>query len=75
MNKLIQRLKEPSTWAGLAVLALSLGLDPNKVAVLGHVAAAVAPFVPVDGGVLAHVVTAVAAGAAVVLPESKAAVQ
>lgn len=71
MNKFVARLKEPSTWAGLGILAVTLGLDPNKVAVLGHVAAAVAPFVPVDGGILAHIVTAAAAGAAVLLPESK----
>lgn len=75
MNKIIQRLKEPSTWAGPAVIALSLGLDPTKIAALGHVVNAVAPFVPVDGGVLAHVITAAAAGAAVVLPESKPAAQ
>jgi hypothetical protein len=75
VNKIVQRLKEPSTWAGLAVLALSLGLDPNKVAALGHVVNAVAPFLPTDGGVLAHAITAAAAGVAVVLPESKPAAQ
>lgn len=71
MNKFVSRLKEPSTWAGLAVIALSLGLDPNKVAALGHIVSAVVPFLPVDGGVLAHAITAAAAGVAVVLPESK----
>lgn len=68
---IVQRIKEPSTWAGLGILALSLGLDPKIVAALGHVASALVPFVPVDGGVLAHMVTAVAAGTAVILPESK----
>lgn len=71
MNKIIQRLKEPSTWAGLAVLAITLGVDPQKVAALGHIVNAIVPFVPVDGGILAHAVTAAAAGAAVILPESK----
>lgn len=75
MKNLLARFKEPSTWAGLAVLALTLGIDPNKLAVLGHVAGAIAPYVPVDGGILAHVVTAAAAGAAVILPESKPAAQ
>lgn len=75
MNKLVQRLKEPSTWAGLAIMALSMGVDPTKISVLGHLVSAVAQFVPVDGGVLAHVIMAAAGGAAVVLPESKPAVQ
>jgi len=75
MNKLIQRLKEPSTWAGIAVMALSMGLDPNKVAVVGHLAAALAQFVPVDGGVLAQAIIGAAGGLAVVLPASKPAAQ
>jgi len=69
MNKFVQRLKEPSTWAGLAVLAMTFGLDPQKVAALGQVANALVPLVPVDGGVLAHMVTAAAASAAVFIPE------
>jgi hypothetical protein len=73
MNKFVQRLKEPSTWAGLAILAVTLGLDPQKVAALGQVANAFVPLVPVDGGVLAHVITAVAASAAVFMPEKPAA--
>lgn len=71
MKKFLQRLKEPSTWAGVAVLGAMFGLDPNKVAAVGQIATALAPFVPVDGGVLAQAVTAAAAGAAVLLPESK----
>jgi hypothetical protein len=69
MNKFVQRLKEPSTWAGLAILAITLGLDPHKVAALGQLANAIVPLVPVDGGVLAHVITAAAASAAVFMPE------
>ena len=70
MNKFIQRLKEPSTWAGLAILAITFGVDPNKVAALGQVASALVPLVPVDGGILAHAITAAAASAAVLLPET-----
>jgi hypothetical protein len=69
MNAFVQRLKEPSTWAGLAVLAITLGLDPQKVAALGQLANAIVPLVPIDGGVLAHVITAAAASAAVFMPE------
>lgn len=71
MSKLIQRLKEPSTWAGLAVLALGFGLNPATVAALGHVAGAIAPFVPADGGVIAQAIIGAAGGLAVVLPETK----
>ena len=71
MKKLIQRLKEPSTWAGVAVLGALFGLDANKVAAVAQIAQAIAPFVQVDGGVLAQSVIGAAAGLAVVLPESK----
>lgn len=71
MNAFVQRLKEPSTWAGLAVMALSFGLGADKLSALGHIVSAIAPFVPVDGGVLAHAIIAASAGVAVVLPESK----
>ena len=69
MNKMIARLKEPSTWAGFAALAVLCGLDPAKVAAVKAVAVAVAPFV--DPGTAANVVTGVAAGLAMLLPESK----
>jgi hypothetical protein len=71
MKTLIQRFKEPSTWAGLAVLGAVFGLDTQKVAAIGHVAQAVAPFVPVDGGVIAQAVIGAAGFAAVFLPEKK----
>lgn len=75
MQGITARLKEPSTWAGLAILGIGLGIDPSKLSALGHLAAAIAPFVPVDGGVLAQIVIGLAGGAAVVMPEKKAAVQ
>lgn len=71
MSKLIQRLKEPSTWAGIAAIGVMFGLDPNKVAAVTQIAQAVAPFVPVDGGVIAHTVTGLAGLAAIFLPETK----
>jgi hypothetical protein len=69
--KLIQRLKEPSTWAGLAVLGTLFGLDPQKVSAVGQIAQVIAPFVPVDGGVIAQTVIGAAGLAAVFLPETK----
>jgi hypothetical protein len=75
MKNFVQRLKEPSTWAGLAALSVLFGADPHKVAALGQVATAIVPFVPVDGGVLAQAVGGIAAAAAVLLPESKPAPQ
>jgi len=71
MSKLIQRLKEPSTWAGVAAISVLFGLDPNKVAAVTQIAQAVAPFVPVDGGVLAHTIVGLSSLAAIFLPEQK----
>lgn len=71
MNKFVQRLKEPSTWAGLAILAITFGIDPNKVTALHQVAVALAPLVPLDGGTLAQTILAAAGTAAVVLPEKQ----
>jgi hypothetical protein len=70
--KLIQRLKEPSTWAGVAVLGGLFGLDPQKAAAVAQVAQAVVPFVPADGGVIAQTVIGLAGLAAILLPETKA---
>lgn len=75
MSKLVQRLKEPSTWAGVAVLAMGLGFNPTTVAALGHIAAAIVPFVPADGGVIAQAIIGAAGGLAVLLPESKRSAQ
>lgn len=50
MEKLLQRLKEPSTWAGLAVLGTLFGVPPGTVEaasqVIGGVAALAAIFLP-----------------------------
>lgn len=45
MNKLkliAERLKEPSTWAGLSVLGVLLGLPPGTVDLVGQVVGGVA---------------------------------
>jgi hypothetical protein len=73
--KLTQRLKEPSTWAGLSILGMILGLHPDKLTAIAQVAQVVAPFLPADGGVLAQTVIGLAglgASAAVVLAEKPA---
>lgn len=70
-----QRLREPSTWAGLAVIGLMFGLDPTKVQAVAAIANAIVPFVHTDGGALAQAIigltTLGAAGAAVAMPEKK----
>lgn len=72
-----QRLREPSTWAGLAVLGMMFGLDPTKMQAVAAIANAVVPFVHTDGGALAQAIigltTLGAAGAAVAMPEKPAA--
>lgn len=42
MKFALNRLTEPSTWAGLAALAALFGVDPGKVQTLGGAAVAVA---------------------------------
>lgn len=37
MNTILDRIKEPSTWAGLSVLGLVFGLPPGTVELLGQV--------------------------------------
>lgn len=39
---IIKRLKEPSTWAGIAALGLLFGLPPGTVEALGQVIGGVA---------------------------------
>ena len=50
MQNVLQRLKEPSTWAGLAVLGTLFGVPPGTVEaaaqVAGGVAALAAIFLP-----------------------------
>lgn len=71
MNKkaILQRLKEPSTWAGLGMLAMLLGVDPQRVGMVAQAANAILPFLPVDAGTLAQIITGVSGLAAVALPE------
>lgn len=71
MRKIINRLKEPSTWAGFAALAVMFGVPTATAnAVLGVVnaVAGASGVTPVDIG---HVVGAVCAAAAVFIPERK----
>lgn len=50
MNNILKRLKEPSTWAGIAGLAVLFGVDPYKANVIveavGAVAAGLAVLLP-----------------------------
>jgi hypothetical protein len=66
---ILQRLKEPSTWAGLGMLAMLLGVDPHKVGMVAQAANAILPLLPVDASTLAQIITGVAGLAAVALPE------
>jgi len=44
---ILKRVKEPSTWAGLAALGLILGADPVKVDALQQAGVAVAGLVAI----------------------------
>lgn len=47
-NLIIQRLREPSTWAGLSALAVLFGLPPGTVEAVGQIvggAAAIAAII------------------------------
>lgn len=54
LNTIIRRIKEPSTWAGLAALGVLFGLPPGSVEALGQllggVAALAAIALPEKGG-------------------------
>lgn len=75
MQSFTARLKEPSTWAGVAVLGMMFGVNPVAVQAIGTVAGALLPFIHTDGGALAQAIIGLAtlggAGAAVALPETK----
>ncbi len=43
----LERLKEPSSWAGLSALALALGLNASEWAAIGQAGAAIAAAVAV----------------------------
>lgn len=51
--RLLQRLREPSTWAGIAALGLVFGLPPGTVElagqIIGGVAGLAAIFLPEHG--------------------------
>jgi hypothetical protein len=42
LKTILKRIKEPSTWAGLAALGLIFGLPPGTVEALGQVLGGVA---------------------------------
>ncbi|MGV0983481.1 MAG: hypothetical protein ACOYB2_02935 [Limnohabitans sp.] len=42
LNIIIKRMKEPSTWAGLAALGVIFGLPPGTVEAVGQVLGGVA---------------------------------
>lgn len=42
MNAFFDRLKEPSTWAGLSVLGVLLGLPPGTIEAAGQIVGGVA---------------------------------
>ncbi|WP_284454406.1 hypothetical protein [Cupriavidus campinensis] len=51
--KFLQRMREPSTWAGFAGIAIAMGANPDKVNVTAQavagVLAAIAVFLPEKG--------------------------
>lgn len=42
MKLILQRMREPSTWAGISALGLVFGLPPGTIDLLGQVVAGVA---------------------------------
>jgi hypothetical protein len=42
MKRFVERLREPSTWAGLAALGVMLGGDPVKADLVQHAGVALA---------------------------------
>lgn len=72
MNFIFKRLREPSTWAGLAALGSMFGLRPEIVSVVGDatVALVTAGAAPSAGTVIAAV-TAICSAAAIFVPEHK----
>jgi ABC-type uncharacterized transport system permease subunit len=54
MQKIIKRIREPSTWAGLAAIAILFGIEPEKANTIaqavGVVAGAVAVMLPEKAG-------------------------
>jgi hypothetical protein len=71
MKRILNRLKEPSTWAGFAALAVMFGVPPAAARVALDVVNVVAGSdVSTVAGIVQAVVATCAAGA-VLLPEKK----
>lgn len=66
VKALARRLKEPSSWAGLGLIAMAFGVDAEQVRAVVSVAG-----VLFDTPGIGEAVTAVAGAAAVFLPEKK----
>lgn len=73
MLKILNRLKEPSTWAGIAAMAAMFGVRPEASdAVLGVVNAVAGAAGGTNHVVIGQIIGAVCGAAAVFLPERKA---
>lgn len=72
MKAILNRLKEPSTWAGFAALGTLFGVKPELISAVGDAAIALftvgaAP----NPATIVGAVTAVCSAAAVLIPEHK----
>jgi len=47
MDRIIERLREPSTWAGLSVLGVLFGLPPGTIDLAGQVIGGIAGLVSI----------------------------
>lgn len=47
MNAILNRLREPSTWAGLSVLGVLFGLPPGTIDLAGQVIGGIAGLVSI----------------------------
>jgi hypothetical protein len=75
MRKIIKRFKEPSTWAGVSILAAVFGVPAVTAdAVTGALSALVGLADPgITGTTVSNALTALAAVAAILVPEKEAA--
>jgi hypothetical protein len=72
MRKIINRLKEPSTWAGFAALAVMFGVPPVAAEAVLGAANAIAGTAASDPHGVTMAVSAVFSALAIFLPEKKA---
>jgi len=49
-NLILKRLREPSTWAGLSVFGVILGLPPGTIDLVGQVIAGAAGLIAIFAG-------------------------